>query len=300
MADGRALFDALKRGAGLPRPPLLPMVEALAPRVAGVDPEAMLADPTAWAAAVRQTMALVGGDAVTFGFMPQVTIAALSDGADGVLSEPDVSGLFGCYLETLRQAFPPARGQSGCVAAMVGPLSTALLLLGRADKAALDAVRPGMTRMVEMIGDVRPDLLVFMEAEPARAVPIDGTSRRAYASLRRVAAYFDVSTAVLSKGWTSVAEEAARLAPLNLDVLWLGPPAEGGAVDGGASGSDWRGVVLPVDWADADAAAATARQACQEADGAQAVMLSAPEPLAADSDLDAIQKTKTALSALAS
>lgn len=303
MADGRTLFAALRRGEALPRPLRLPMVEALAPRVAGLEPAAMLGDPTAWAGAVRQATALVGGDAVTFGFLPDITLAGLSDGASGVRAEPAVDGLFGAFLETLRQAFPPARGQSGCVAALVGPVSAALLLLGRADKEALEAVRPGLTRMVELVAEQRPDLLVFLEAEPARAVPIDGVSRRAYASLRRVAAYYDVATAVLAKGWEDGGEEAARLAPLNLDVLWLGPAAEGAGRGLGAAvaAPGWRGVVVPVDWQDPPAAEALARTAWESrVTGGAQVMLSASVPLAADADLDAIQKTKTALSALAS
>lgn len=304
MADGRALFEALRRGEPLSRPLRLPLVEALAPRVAGIDPAALPGDPAAWAGAVRQAAALVGGDAVTFGFLPDVTLAALSDGAGGVRAEPDASGLFGAFLDTLRQAFPPARGQSGCVAALVGPVSAALLLRGRADKDALEAVRPGLTRMVELVAEARPDLLVFLEAEPARAVPIDGVTRRAYASLRRVAAYYDVATAILSKGWEDGGAEAARLAPLNLDVLWLGPDSGGGC--GPTAGTavaapGWRGVVVPVDWQDPSAAEALAGAAwaARVAGGAQ-VMLSAPAPLAADADLDAIQKTKAALAALAS
>ncbi|HEY0837485.1 MAG TPA: hypothetical protein VGE72_26465, partial [Azospirillum sp.] len=213
MSNGRALFTALARGEPPPRPPFLPLVEGLAARVAGVDPAALEADPDLRARAVRQATALVGGDALCFGF-------------EAELSTDD--DRFARLTDTLKRAFEPARGTLGCVAALPGPATLARRTSGRTDKDTLDAVRPVLTRMAEAVCQTRPDLLVFLEDADARSVPVDGTLKRAYAAARKVAAYYDAGTAVHVTGWIDATEEARRLAPLGLDFLWLGA---GGGVE---------------------------------------------------------------------
>ncbi|HYD70093.1 hypothetical protein [Azospirillum sp.] len=281
MADGRTLFTALARGEPPPRPLFLPLAEGLGARVAGSDPAALEADPDLRARAVRQATALVGGDALCFGF-------------EDAFDADDER--FARFADTLKRAFEPARSGLGCVAALPGPATLARRLSGSVDKEALDAARPVLTRMAEAVCQTRPDLLVFVEDAAARAVPVDGALKRAYAAARKVAAYYDAGTAVHVSGWTDAVEEARRLAPLGLDFLWLGSggTADAAAVAAALGEGNWRGAVLPLPLDDPPAAAALAAAAAKLA----ILALTSAGPLAADADLERIIATKTALGAL--
>ncbi|PWC52539.1 hypothetical protein [Azospirillum sp. TSO22-1] len=286
MSEGRSLFAALARGETPPRPPFLPLVEALAARVAGYDPAALEADPDRRARAVRQATALVGGDALCLGFDPAMA-------AD--------EGRFARLADTLVRAFEPARGSLGCVAALAGPATLARLTAGDAGKEGLEAARPALTRMTEAVCKTRPDLIVFLEDAEARGVPVDGALKRAYAAARKVAAYYDVATAVLADGWEGAADEVRRLAPLGLDYAWLGPgasDADPAAVAGALGEGNWRGAVLPLPLEDSGRAAALAEITRRCAGDALVLALSSAGPLAADADLERIMETKTALGAL--
>lgn len=290
MSNGRTLFTALARGEPPPRPPFLPLVEALAARVAGHAPAALEADPDLRARAVRQATALVGGDALCLGFDP--AIAADEE-------------RFARLAEALVRAFEPTRGALGCVAALAGPATLARLVTGDSGKEGLEAVRPVLTRMTEAVCQTRPDLIVFLEDAPARGVPVDGALRRAYAAARKVAAYYDATTAVLSDGWPadSAADEVRRLAPLGLDYAWLGRAEDGGDPDpaavAAALGEDtWRGAVLPLPLGEPARAAALADAVRRVETGTAVLALGSAGPLAADADLERIMETKTALGAL--
>lgn len=275
MTCGRTLFANLARGDKLPRPAFLPLLEDLAVRVASMPPGSLRADPGAWAGAVRQATTLVKTDALCLGFDPAIEL------------EGDVETL----VEALRQGFAPARAQYGCIAALTGPAT----LASRADT-GLDSVRPRLVAMMERVCEQRPDMVVLMEtAAPA----VDPNLRRAFATLRKVAAYYDVATALHVSRYAaaSAAATAAQSAALGLDYFWLGRPDDDGVLDlaAVAASTGWRGMILPLPLEDTSSALSAARVVLA---AGGLLGFSSIGPVRADADLAAILQTRTAIGGL--
>lgn len=302
MSDGHALLTGLLRGVPPSRPLFLPLVDDLALRVAAAPRAALTADPALWARATRQAAALVGGDALTLGFdtapLTAVVIGAAGDPAQAETHEAALA---------LAAAMDHALvgGGHGLAVALPGPATLALAAAGESSRAALDRVVPALGRLMEAVCRRRPQMVVLIEDAAARAVPVDATLRRAYAPLRKIAAYYDLLCAVCTQGYAAAeaAAEVERLAPLGLDACWLGAPAEGGdaPVDGAAclaAGQAFRLVVTPLVLDRPELAARQAADAWAAAGGAGPWPgLTSAGPLPADCALERIRETRTALGA---
>ncbi len=303
MSDGRTLLTGLLRGISPAGPLFLPVVDDLALRVAAVPRTALTADPALWARATRQAAALVGGDALTLGF----DIAPLTAAIVGAADDPARAETHEA-AQALASAVDHALvgGGQGLAVALPGPATLALAAAGESSRTALDRVVPALGRLMEAVCRRRPQIVVLVEDATARTVPVDATLRRAYAPLRKVAAYYDLLCAVHTQGYAAAeaAAEVERLAPLGLDACWLGAPAEGGgaAVNGAAclaAGKAFRLVVVPLVLDRPDLAARQGADAWAAAGGAGPWPgLTSAGPLPADCALERIRETRTALGAL--
>lgn len=224
----RARFESLLRGE-MAAPAFVPLLEPLAPRLAGCSYSAMTADASAWSAGVLQSAKLLGADALCVGFDIDLAVEACR----ASMENPEAQGGFAVLVDTAGRLFDTQRGKFGCVAALCGPATLAARLApGQLEKEALSAVKTTMNRLLEALCRHRPDLVVFMEAPEAVPATPSADLRRAYATLRKVAAYYGIASGLH-------ASAGAALQALGCDVLFLeageAPPTDG-----------WRAAVVPL------------------------------------------------------
>lgn len=224
----RARIESLLRGEGA-APAFVPLVEPLAPRLAGCSYPAMIADASAWSAGVLQSAKLLGADALCVGFDIDLAVEACRSSMEA----PETQGGFAVLVDTAGRLFDTQRGKFGCVVALCGPATLAARLApGQPEKEALSAVKATLNRLLEALCRHRPDLVVFMEAADAVSATPSADLRRAYATLRKVAAYYGIASGLHASG-------GVALSALGCEVLFQeraeAPPTEG-----------WRAVVTPL------------------------------------------------------
>lgn len=234
MNTGRQCFDAMLAGRAGSRPAWMPLVDELAARVATTSYRQLSTDPGLWTSGLLGATELLSADALVAGF--DLTIAAEACGAElawtaarpvivrppaEVGSEPLAAPRQAALLETVRRLGTTARARIGLVAALAGPATLALQLCPDATlDDGLRRVRAAHTAMTEAVLKTRPDLIMFIERlhgtgpEPPRAW------QRAFATLRNLAGYYAVPTAMYVEGWTM--KQVARLAALQMTAYVLG------------------------------------------------------------------------------
>ncbi|MHB8764026.1 MAG: uroporphyrinogen decarboxylase family protein [Deferrisomatales bacterium] len=263
MDTGRALFDSFLKGRPIPRPPYLPLLSGLMARVGGVTAEAMTADPTQWSAAAAKTADLFDLDGVAVGFDPTLLAEAcgcavtwaddrprLGPPAGAPHPDPEERGRLAAALETARRTFPVLRARRGCAAVLTGPVALAHQLFGDEGPARLGDAKQLAVRVAEAFLKAKPDLLCCLEGRQLAAAGPLPAHRRAYSTLKNVAAYFDVPLALCVEEWTPA--DLAGLAQLPADLWVLGPGADGAWPTPASAGALARaglgvGVALPLD-----------------------------------------------------
>lgn len=260
MDTGRQCFDALLAGRAGGRPAWIPLVDELAPRVAGTSYRELSTDPGLWAAGLLGATELLGADAVVAGL--DFTLAAEACGAElawtgprpvivrppaEISSEPLAAPRQAALLETLRRLGATARTRLGLVAALIGPATLALQLCpGLPLEDGLRRVRTAHTAMAEAVLKARPDLILFIERLSGTGLEPPRAWQRAFATLRNLAGYYAVPTALYLEGWTM--PQLAALATLQMNAHWLGE-GEGDALLAArilAAGPIGVGVPVPV------------------------------------------------------
>ena len=212
----------------------MPILEEVVARVAASSREAIRQDPILGATAIAQAAELLDADLIALGFDITLTLevcgAAIAWDEDrpmatGSMAEvgPELSetclARFSSLLDGVMQA--PGRRKPVAVA-LCGPATLVRSLWGEApDKEKLTVIKPLLTRLAEAICSRRPALLVLQEQAGALGLPAGGELRRAYSTLRNVAAYYGTDIALYLEGEADAREYAAQLSGLKLDALLL-------------------------------------------------------------------------------
>ena len=234
MNTGRQSFDALLAGRAGGRPAWIPLVDEVAPRVAATSYRELSTDPGLWTAGLLGATELLGADALVAGF--DFTLAAEACGAElawsgprpvivrppaEISSEPLAAPRQAALLETLRRLGATAHTHIGLVAALIGPATLALQLCPDLPlEDGLRRVRTAHTAMAEAVLKARPDLILFIERPCGTGLEPPRAWQRAFATLRNLAGYYAVPTAMYLEGWTM--PQLAGLATLQMGVYWLG------------------------------------------------------------------------------
>lgn len=236
MDTGRVLFERFLKGETLSRPPFVPLIRGLAPRVAGISAEAWNSDPTFWANSIVKASELFGLDGVVVGIdftlMAEAcgcTVAWRADRpvitapAAGLCGTPEESGRMKHALEASRRTFQTCRNERACIAAITGPVTLASQLFGREQGPnRLGEIKEVIVRITEAFCKIRPDVLVFMEGRPLALADVGLPHRRIYNTLKNILSYYNVRSGLYLQGYGL--ENLQGFSSLKMDIYILGPP----------------------------------------------------------------------------
>ncbi|MCC7414414.1 MAG: hypothetical protein IT495_22555 [Gammaproteobacteria bacterium] len=260
MTAARAAFAALLARQPAGRPLWAPLVDTLAARLAGVSYRQMCDEPGLWVAGLQRAAELLDADAIIAPW--DATLMAEACGAQTVWdgerprlveapaalpAEPAAASRQAVALETLRRLRSGPGAQAAVIAALIGPATLAAQLLPGIDGAeGLKQVKAIHARVTEEALKARPDMVLFVE-QRAHADPAGRPLQRGYATLRNLAAYYDVPAALRLDGWG--AGDIGALAQLKLDLIVLGTGAADGVAAAGALGGAMlgAGASIPID-----------------------------------------------------
>lgn len=235
MEKGRDLFIKLLRGETLTRPAFIPLIRGLAARVGGISMENLYSDPTLWANCIVKTVNLLELDGVVVGFDFTLMAEACGceitwendrpviSGSPTRLSEiPEEKGRMKNGLEAARRVFEICHDQRACVTAITGPVTLADQIFGPLEGTIrLNGIKNQVTRILEAFCQTRPDLIVFMEGPALAQSPLGSTQRRLYNTIKNIANYYNISTALYLEGYD--VENLTHFSSLMMDFYILGP-----------------------------------------------------------------------------
>lgn len=241
MAGGRELFEKFLSGEPLPRAVYVPLLRGITARVGGVPYRKLTSDATLWANSLAKTAELFDLDGVVAGFHFSLLAEACgcelqwSGDRPVVGPPPDVphpmpleQGRLPDALEAARRMFEISRSRRGCVAAVNGPLTLAATLFPEADaEEGFAEIKETLTAVYEAFCKIRPDVLLLMESGPLVKGEMGPKLKRLYFTLKKIAAYYDVASALYIQDYRP--EQMESVAGLKMDVYILGPDRSGGA-----------------------------------------------------------------------
>jgi len=296
-------MDAFLSGAPAGHYAIVPAMEPLAARVGGTSYQTMTADPAQWCGSLIKAGRLLETDALVLGFEDTLLAEACGAGviwrddrplAGGTLSSPPdavINGRLETAIEALDRLIKTAGNDFGCVAAMTGPVTLAALL-GESDGAELKTITVEVARA---LCDKRPDLLLFREGPALCERDIGMVQRKAYNTLRNVARYFNIPTAIYVEGFGS--QTLASIDRLNLDFYFFGAMAAGELPVPELFlelAERVSGIGLPLPFQDVDAALSHAK-CCQETLAGKNISFTTPGELSRDTDLEATRAIRSGL-----
>lgn len=231
MVSQRAFSDCVKAASALGGRMLMPQVDKLLPRVASIAQKALLADSAQWARTIMQTTDLVEGDAIAICVDPDMTLlgcgAELIWDADkkrcadkiNLAGELNTAGLTN-YLQMLEAVVRSPLRNKPCAVAMQGPATLAARIFQEVpSKAHFGEVKGTLTALAELICQLRPELILFIEDEATLNQTTIQDLRRIYNTLKNVADYYEVGTGLLVDSITP--GQAQALSILRLDALLI-------------------------------------------------------------------------------
>lgn len=238
--SGREIFLKFLSGEPLPRPAYVPLLRGITARVGGVAHRELTSDATIWANSLAKTADLLDLDGVVAGFhfslLAEACGCELSWADDRpVVGAPPRSfdsfslekGRLAQALEAARRIFDTTKSRRGCVAAVNGPLTLAAQLCQESQvETGLADLKPMLVAVYEKFCKIRPDVLLLMESGPLVQGEITPALKRLYFTLKKIAAYYDIATALYMQDYRP--ERIDDLASLKMDVYILGPDRAGG------------------------------------------------------------------------
>lgn len=240
-------FHAIAQGEIPPRPIWLPLLDELAAQVEGCAVSTLLADATRWANAMPRIAKLVDARIIAIGFHNAHCLAAFAAMPD----EPWQHDSCAALLECTRRLAETARPERELAVALPGPARILRSLGLPVDRAALERIKPGLVKLLEMVGACRPDLIVIDEAGEGDAPLASPDYRRICSTLKNVTEYFGIPLGLRISGYDDGAAAIRGLRSLRLDHLLLGSPARGSPELAGllaaAAGLGWQSLGLPLD-----------------------------------------------------
>ncbi len=240
----RSVIDAFLSGQLKAEKAFLPAVEALAARIGSMDFSNMMAEPGNWSTCLSKTGQLLGLGGLILGLDQRLAAEAYGaqicwdDNLPSVsmvdkanFSTPSSNGHLGCAIEAMHRLLQTEQSRFACVAGISGPVALAALL-GDAEGSRLAELKQSLVGLAEGFCRLRPDLLLFREGAPLGLNPVNMQQRKAYNTLKNMAAYFNVPVAIYLEHYDSAL--LPELAKLKVPFILLGADKEGGMPDIGA------------------------------------------------------------------
>ena len=193
----RERFDAFLHGTPS-APALMPLVETLAPRVAGTTAEALAADATLRGNASLRAARLLDAEAVLLGFDTGIAVAACRESP---AAPADAAGFARSSRRRWTAWSRPSAPTPESSRHSAAPATLAAALAGNPNPEALAAAKQYSTALAEALCRQRPDLLVLRENAALFAGGLGTAQRKAYGTLKNVVDYFDVPLALWIEGW---------------------------------------------------------------------------------------------------
>ena len=239
-------FSMISRGE-IPAGPLwLPFLEALAARMEGCSTDELVADATRWANALPRVAKLVDARVIGVGFVEGLGAGAFATMPAEPWREDSVSALLEC-ISRLAETVRPERELA---VALPGPASICRHLGLGVERSSLEGIKPGLVKLLEMVGERRPDLVVLDEPGVGEDALATGDYRRICNTLKNVTEYFGVPLGIRVTGYADGAATLRNLRTLRLDHLLLGQPANGDLplveVLAATEGAGWLSLGLPL------------------------------------------------------
>lgn len=261
MTRGRERFDALLAGRTGGAPAWMPLIDALAARLAATGYRELTADPGLWASGLSKAGELLGADALVVGFDPTLTAEACGAELDwsaappcllrappAVGTEPLAAARQAAMLETVRRLGATVRARCAVVAALIAPTALARQLCAELPlEEGLRRVKGAHTLVAEGLLRARPDLLLLIERWPDPGQEAPRALQRAFGTLRNLAAHYDVPVGLYVENWSE--SQIPGIAALRMSCYVLGSGA-GDAVAAAcalAAGPTAVGVSVPED-----------------------------------------------------
>ncbi len=285
----RELMDQYLSGETPARPPLFALGESLSARLGNMSRAEMQADAGHWAANQSKIKQLLALDAMAVGS----DIDIVANACDG--DTLNVEGNLAQQIEALSRLCQTSRSQSACLAFSVGPANLAKQLFS--DEAEIAHVKTIMTELIEKLCEPRPDLLLLREQGELGQRAITMPQRKAYSTIKNMAAYYDVPLVLYLENYHQ--DQLQALVTLKLPFLWLGCDSSGKYPDPSKLAElaeNFQGLGLPINFCDTEQALAQAQAYRQALPDGNYLLCSAGE-LDRDSDLEALIELSTKLSA---
>lgn len=240
-------FHAISQGEIPEHSIWLPLLDELAAQVEGCEVHTLLADATRWANAMPRIAKLVDVRIIAVGFCNEHCLAAFA----AFPEEPWHHDSLAALLECTRRLAETARPERELAVALPGPARILRSLGLDLDRTSLDRIKPGLVKLLEMVGACRPDLVIIDESGEGDAQLVSPDYRRICSTLKNVTEYFGIPLGLRVSGYDDGAATIRGLRSLRLDHLLLGPSAEGSAavaeVLAAANGLGWQSLGLPLE-----------------------------------------------------
>ncbi|QIB66062.1 hypothetical protein [Kineobactrum salinum] len=262
--------------------PQLPAVEPLAARIGGVGRDALQADATVWGNCLVKAGRLLGLSGLVMGFDSSIAVAAAAGGDP--LRHPE----FALTVEACERLVQTQRDNTGCVAAMSGPLTLARSIYGQDGEARVGDVKPLVVAMAEALCKARPHLLLLREGAALGQSTSAAAQRKVYNTLKNMAAYFSVPLAIFLEDYDPAL--LPEFGKLRVPFVLLGADRDGQppALDGiQALATQVEGLGLPLPFGDPEQARDCAA-AYRDALGDGNYLYTAMQELSPDMDLEAV------------
>jgi len=286
-----------------------PAMEPLAARVGGISYRSMTGNATHWSSSLTKTGQLLQADALILGFDDTLLAEACGasvqwrDDQPVVAASGDlppvtqaINGRLETAIETLGRLIQTAHREFGYIAAMTGPVSLAAQLDIPEDQGS--DLKPITVEIARALCNQRPDLLLFREGPAICEKDIGMPQRKAFNTLRNVAKYFNIPTAIYVDGYTP--ETLTTIDKLKMDFYFFGEAADGAIPDPGlfldlAQRVGGVGIALPF-----HDLTATLRYAglCRKTLAGKNILFTSLGELAWDTDLDAARAITSGLKSL--
>lgn len=225
----------------------LPFLEALAAQIEGCSLQALVADATRWANALPRIAKLVDAKAIAVGFLDEHCLEAFI----AMPEEPWRHDSALALLECVGRLVETVRPERELVVALPGPARICRSLGLSLDRAALERIKPGLVKLLELLGERRPELIVLDETSDDEWPLTTADYRRVCNTLKNVTEYFGIPLGLRVSGYADGAATIEALRPLRLGHLLLGRPRAGAlstaATLAAAEAQGWHSLGLPLE-----------------------------------------------------
>lgn len=241
-------FHAIAEGGIPARPVWLPFLETLAAQIEGYPLADLLADATLWANALPRVVKLMDAKVIAVGFVDGFCMDAFAQMPEQPWRHDSANAL----LECVGRLAETTRPELELVVALPGPGRICSSLGMAMDRASMEHIKPGLVKLLEMVGERRPDLVVLDEAGDGDTALAAVDYRRVCNTLKNVTEYFGIPLGLRVSGYADVAATVRTLRSLRLDHLLLGRPDAAALVTAdalaAANGQGWRSLGLPLEY----------------------------------------------------